>query len=546
MTKSQTAAQTLGKSLSKSLTRFDTATTKLLADTKARIDAARVYDVARVTPLETASKLSMRLGNTVLLKREDMQPVHSFKLRGAYNKIVGLSRAEQVKGVICASAGNHAQGVALAGKKLGIPTLICMPRTTPAIKVDSVRSLGGKVVLHGDAYDDAREHAEKLALEKGLTFVHPYDDLEVIAGQGTVAKEIIEQLDGTPLDAIFVCVGGGGLLAGIAAYIKAVSPKTRVIAVEPDDSDCFARAYEAGRRVELKQVGLFADGVAVKQVGAEPWRIARHLVDEVIRVDVDEICAAIRDCFAENRSVPEPAGALAVAGLKKWVALHGASGLTLAATVSGANVNFDRLRHIAERAEVGDATEALLAVTIAEKPGSFRRFLKQLGRRVITEFNYRYASPGEAHIFVGFKLSEGAAETEALIAQLRGLDYPVTDLSHNEMAKLHVRYMVGGRLAARGVGGRAPSAVDETLFRFEFPERPGACLGFLDAIGSRFNISLFHYRNHGAAYGRVLVGLQVPRGKGHECRETLDALGYPYWDESSNPAYALFLGSVPS
>ncbi len=523
---------------------FTPATQRLLKDFKARIDAAQVYDVARITPLQAAPKLGARLGNTVLLKREDLQPVHSFKLRGAYNKIISLSAAERAKGVICASAGNHAQGVALAGQQLGIPTLICMPRTTPAIKVDSVRALGGKVVLHGDAYDDAREHAEQLAAEKGLSFVHPYDDVAVIAGQGTVAKELLEQLEGEHLDAVFVCVGGGGLLAGVAAYIKAVSPKTRVIAVEPDDSDCFARAFEAGRRVELKTVGLFADGVAVKQVGQEPWRIARHLVDEVIRVDVDEICAAIRDCFAENRSVPEPAGALGVAGLKKWVALHGATGLRLAATISGANVNFDRLRHIAERAEIGDATEALLAVTIPEKPGSFRRFLKQLGKRVITEFNYRYASPSEAHVFVGFKLSEGVAETDALVAQLVALGYPVTDLSHNEMAKMHVRYMVGGRLPASGVGTRATGPVDELLFRFEFPERPGACLGFLDAIGSAFNISLFHYRNHGAAYGRVLAGLQVPRGKGRECREALDALGYPYWDETANPAYALFLGAA--
>jgi len=525
-------------------TRFDAATTKLLSNLKRRIDDARVYEVARVTPLEVAAKLSARLGNTVLLKREDLQPVHSFKLRGAYNKIASLPAAERQRGVICASAGNHAQGVALAGRQLGIPTLIVMPRTTPAIKVDSVRALGGKVVLHGDAYDDAREHADALAAEKGLSFVHPYDDLDVIAGQGTVAKEIVEQLQGGSLDAVFVCVGGGGLLAGVAAYIKAVSPKTRVIAVEPDDSDCFARAFEAGRRVELKQVGLFADGVAVKQVGAEPWRVARHLVDECVRVDVDEICAAIRDCFAENRSVPEPAGALAVAGLKKWVAQQGAKGLTLAATVSGANVNFDRLRHIAERAEVGDHSEALLAVTIPEKPGSFRRFLKQLGRRVITEFNYRYATPGEAHLFVGFKISEGEAETTGLIAQLRELGYSVTDLSHNEMAKMHVRYMVGGRLPAAGLEHEHSAAIaaEERLFRFEFPERPGACLAFLDAIGAGFNISLFHYRNHGAAYGRVLVGLQVPRGKLGECREALDGLGYPHWDESENPAYALFLG----
>jgi len=520
-------------------TRFDAATKKRLADLKTRIDTARVYDVAAITPLETAHKLSARLGNTVLLKREDLQPVHSFKLRGAYNKIVGLSPAERARGVICASAGNHAQGVALAGKKLGIPTLICMPRTTPPIKVDSVKALGGKVVLHGDAYDDAREHAETLAAEKGLTFVHPYDDLDVIAGQGTVGKEMLEQLQGGALDAVFVCVGGGGLIAGVAAYIKAVSPKTRVIAVEPDDSDCFARAYEAGRRVELKQVGLFADGVAVKQVGLEPWRIARPLVDEVLRVDADEICAAIRDCFAENRSVPEPAGALGVAGLKKWVALHQAKGLRLAATVSGSNVNFDRLRHIAERAEVGDHSEALLAVTIPEQPGSFRRFLKQLGKRSITEFNYRYASAEAAHVFVGFKLSDGEAETAALVAQLTALGYPVTDLSHNEMAKMHVRYMVGGHSP-----GAHSTQHQESLWRFEFPERPGACMAFLDAIGSRFNISLFHYRNHGAAYGRVLAGLQVPRGKRRECRETLAALGYPHWDETDNPAYTLFLGST--
>ena len=524
--------------------RFDAPARKRLLSLKTQVEAAQVYDVAIVTPLQAAPKLSARLGNTVLLKREDQQPVHSFKLRGAYNKIVSLDAAERARGVICASAGNHAQGVALAGRQLGIPTLIVMPRTTPAIKVDSVKALGGKVVLHGDAYDDAREHAEALAAEKGLTFVHPYDDAMVIAGQGTVAREMLEQRAGAPLDAVFVCVGGGGLLAGVAGYIKAVSPKTRVIAVEPEDSDCFARAMEAGRRVELKQVGLFADGVAVKQVGAAPWRIARDLVDECVRVDVDEICAAIRDCFAENRSVPEPAGALAVAGLKKWVAQHQVTGLVLAATVSGANVNFDRLRHIAERAEVGDHSEALLAVTIPEAPGSFRRLLRQLGRRVITEFNYRYATPGEAHLFVGFKVSEGEAETAGLVAQLGALGYPVTDLSRNEMAKLHVRFMVGGRMpaAAGGTEPPAPDAADEKIFRFEFPERPGACLAFLDAIGSTFNISLFHYRNHGAAYGRVLVGLQVPRGKARECRAALDALGYPYWDESANAAYALFLG----
>jgi threonine dehydratase len=535
------------------VSRFDAETRRTLADYVRRIEAARVYDVAVVTPLQAAAKLGARLGNTVLLKREDQQSVHSFKLRGANNKIVSLSADERARGIICASAGNHAQGVALACQRLGIPAVICMPRTTPAIKVDSVKALGGKVVLHGDAYDDAREHAERLAAEKGYTFVHPYDDPDVIAGQGTVAKELLEQLDGQRLDAVFVCVGGGGLLAGVAAWIKAKSPTTRVIAVEPDDSDCFARAFEAGRRVTLKSVGLFADGVAVKQVGAEPWRVARHLVDEVVRVDVDAICAAIRDCFAENRSVPEPAGALALAGLKQWVAATGAKGLTLAATISGANVNFDRLRHIAERAEIGDHTEALLAVTIPEQPGSFRRFLKQLGRRAITEFNYRYASPREAHVFVGFKVAS-PTETGALIEQLRGLGYPVVDLSHDDMAKTHVRYMVGGRLPSAGGCGRlsaahaeglaaAPAATQECLWRFEFPERPGACLDFLDAIGTRFNISLFHYRNHGAAYGRVLAGLQVPRGGISEARAALAALGYPHWEETANPAYALFLGA---
>ena len=520
--------------LPKPKTAFDASTQRLLADYRARIEAARVYDVASVTPLTPAKKLSARLGNTVWLKREDLQPVHSFKLRGAYNKIVQLSAAERARGVICASAGNHAQGVALAGKVLGIPTLICMPRTTPGIKVESVKALGGKVVLHGDAYDDAREHAEMLAAEKGLCFVHPYDDPEVIAGQGTVGKEILEQLGSTSLDALFVCVGGGGLLAGVAAYVKTVSPTTRIISVEPEDSDCFAKAMEAGKRVTLQQVGLFADGVAVKQVGAEPWRVARPLVDETLRVSVDEICAAIRDTFNETRTVPEPAGALALAGLKKWVALHGVSGLNLAATLSGANVNFDRLRHIAERAEMGDHTEALLAVTIPEQPGSFRRLLKQLGRRVITEFNYRYAGGAAAHIFVGFKLAE-AGETAELMNQLEDLKYPVVDLSHDELAKTHIRYLVGG------VGAAAPSGTGEHLFRFEFPERPGACLDFLNAVGGQFNISLFHYRNHGAAYGRVLVGLQVPRGKLTACRAALAELGYPFWEESDNPAYRLFL-----
>ena len=505
---------------------------KILTHYRARIEAARVYDVAIVSALDEAKKLSARTGHRVLLKREDTQAVHSFKLRGAYNKIVGLSEEERARGVVTASAGNHAQGVALAAKRLGITAHIVMPRTTPQVKVDAVRALGGKAILHGDAYDDAREHAYALAADKGYTMVHPYDDPEVIAGQGTVGKELLDQC--AKLDAVFIPVGGGGLLAGVAAYIKAVSPRTKIIAVEPDDSNCFAAAHSAGRRVTLPQVGLFADGVAVKQIGEENFRVARHLVDGCVLVSVDEICAATRDCFYENRSLPEPAGALAVAGLKKWAQEQGGSGLTLAAVLSGANVNFDRLRHIAERAELGDEAEALLAVTIPEKPGSFKAFLKQISRRSVTEFNYRYSESGAAHVFVGIRTPEGQTERETLLAGLREHGYPVVDMTGNEMAKLHVRFMVGGR---------APGLAHERLFRFEFPERPGAALDFLSAVGTRWNISLFHYRNHGAAYGRVLCGLQVPKGEWTACRESLDALGYRYWEETDNPAYGLFLGT---
>ncbi|MEK6806441.1 MAG: threonine ammonia-lyase, biosynthetic [Pseudomonadota bacterium] len=506
---------------------------KILDDYRRRIETARVYDVAVRTPLEPARKLSARLENKVLLKREDLQPVFSFKLRGAFNKIAKLSEAQRKAGVIAASAGNHAQGVALAAKTLHAQAWIVMPRTTPSIKVEAVRALGGHVVLHGDAYDDAATHALELAREKKLTMVPPYDDADVIAGQGTVAKEILEQHAG-PLDAVFVCTGGGGLLAGIAAWIKALRPSVKVISVEPEDSNCMAAALAAGRRVELKEVGLFADGVAVKQAGKEPFRVARHFVDECITVSVDEICAAVRDVFNECRAVPEPAGALAVAGLKKWVHEKHVKHKTLVAIVSGANVNFDRLRHVAERAELGDAHETLLAVTIPEKPGSFKRFLNHLGRRVITEFNYRYSSPREAHIFAGIKLGDETGERDAVLKRLRDDGYPVADLTGNEMAKVHVRYMVGGR---------APNLTDEILLRFEFPERPGACLDFLSAVGARWNISLFHYRNHGAAYGRVLCGLQVPKAERTECWRSLDALGYRYWDETANPAYSLFLGT---
>jgi threonine dehydratase len=506
---------------------------RLLADYQARIERARVYDVAIRTPLEVAPKLSARLANTVLLKREDLQSVRSFKLRGAYNKIVQLPEASRARGVICASAGNHAQGVALAGQRLGIPAWIVMPRTTPSVKVDSVRALGGRIVLHGDAFDDAAAHAAELAEAKGLTMIPPYDDADVIAGQGTVAKEILEQIgsDG-PLDAIFVCTGGGGLLAGVAAWVKAVRPGVKVISVEPDDSDCMAQALEAGRRVKLAQVGLFADGVAVRQAGAEPFKVCKETVDACLRVSADEICAAIRDVFAENRSLPEPAGALAVAGIKKWVAQTGETGKTYVATISGANLNFDRLRHIAERAELGDGRETLLAVTIPEKPGSFRKFLKLLGRRPITEFNYRYAGPNEAHVFAGVHFDDQAARVAAIDA-LRADGYGVADLTDDEMAKVHIRYMVGGR-APQGLA-------DERLFRFEFPERPGALADFLSAVGSRWNISLFHYRNHGAAYGRVLCGLQVPKKERADCRRALEALGYEFHDESENPAYKLFI-----
>nr|WP_282707005.1 threonine ammonia-lyase, biosynthetic [Sinimarinibacterium sp. CAU 1509] len=507
-------------------------TSRLLEQYRARIERAQVYDVARISALEDASKLSKRLGNRILLKREDTQPVYSFKLRGAYNRIAKLSDAERARGVITASAGNHAQGVALAAQRLGLTAWIVMPRTTPALKVESVRALGGKAILHGDAYDDAREHAFKLAEEKGMTMVHPYDDPEVIAGQGTIAREMLEQCG--DLDAVFVPVGGGGLLAGVAAWIKAVRPSIKVIAVEPDDSNCFAAAMQAGRRVTLPSVGLFADGVAVRQIGEENFRVARHLVDDYLLVSVDEICAATRDIFYDNRALPEPAGALAVAGIKRWVHQHGVQGQTLAAIVSGANVNFDRLRHIAERAELGDDAEMLMAVTIPEQPGSFKRFLKALGRRTITEFNYRYASDSAAHVFVGLKLTEGAEQREAVLATLRGDGYDVVDMTSNEMAKVHVRFMVGGR---------CPGLQNERLFRFEFPERPGAALDFLSAIGSRWNISLFHYRNHGAAYGRVLCGLQVPKKEWAECRRSLDALGYAYVEESDNPAYTQFLGT---
>jgi len=494
-----------------------------------RILTARVYDVAQETPLEPARTLSSRLNNHIWLKREDLQPVFSFKLRGAYNKLVQLSGEERARGVIAASAGNHAQGVALSAQKLGLKALIVMPMTTPQIKVQSVASYGAGIELYGNTYNDAYEHAMRLVSERGMTYIPPFDDPDVIAGQGTVAMELLRQH--ASMDAVFVPVGGGGLIAGVAAYLKSLRPEIKIIGVEPDDAACLYEALAAGERVILDQVGIFADGVAVRQVGEETFRIARELVDEVILVSTDEICAAIKDIFEDTRSIAEPAGALGIAGIKKYVARENVSGQHLVAIDSGANMNFDRLRHVAERAELGERREALLAVTIPERPGSFRRFCEALGTRSITEFNYRYADASDAHIFVGVQMAGGENEKNGLIAELREGDYPVLDMSDNEMAKLHMRYMVGGRA----------SVENERLLRFEFPERPGALLHFLNRMGAHWNISLFHYRNHGAAYGRVLAGIQVPPSEDEKFRNFLQQVDYPFWEESENPVYPLFL-----
>jgi len=501
------------------------------ADYLKRINTARVYDVAIESPLMRADQLSARIGNTLFLKREDMQPVHSFKLRGAYNKISQLTPEERERGVICASAGNHAQGVALSGRNMGIRTVIVMPRTTPEIKVRAVAGFGGEIVLHGDSYDEAATHAAELQARDGLVYVHPYDDPDVIAGQGTIGMEIVRQHP-EEIHAVFVCVGGGGLLAGVAAYIKSVRPDIRVIGVEPEDAASMGAALAANDRVTLPEVGLFADGVAVKQAGKESFRLCRKHVDAMMTVNVDEICAAVRDIYEDTRALTEPAGALAVAGAKKDVAETGIENENLVAITSGANVNFDRLSYIAERAELGEQREALLAVTIPERPGSFRQFCTIIGDRSISEFNYRYADTQRAQVFCGVKLRNGPAERDALIADLEAGGYDVLDMSRNEMAKLHVRHMVGGR--AKGAG-------NESLFRVEFPERPGALLKFLDSIGDRWNISLFHYRNHGHAYGLVLVGMQIEPEQQADCRAALDELGYDYAEESDNPAYQLFL-----
>jgi threonine dehydratase len=496
-----------------------------------RILNAKVYDVAIESPLEPAPNLSARIGNTVLLKREDMQPVFSFKLRGAYNKMAQLTPDQLKRGVIAASAGNHAQGVALSAQKLGCKAVIVMPSTTPQIKIQAVAGRGAKVVLHGDSYSDAYQHALELEKKDNLTFVHPYDDPDVIAGQGTIAMEILRQHT-QPIHAIFVAIGGGGLISGVAAYVKELRPDIKIIGVQPVDSDAMYRSLKAKRRVTLDHVGLFADGVAVKQVGVETFRLCRKLVDEIILVDTDTTCAAIKDVFEDTRSILEPAGALAIAGAKLYAARNKLKGETLVAIACGANMNFDRLRFVAERAEIGEKREAILAVTIPETPGSFRKFCSLLGKRNITEFNYRYADPKAAQVFVGIQVRD-QMETVELVEKLRHNKLATLDLSNNEMAKLHLRHLVGGH---------APDARDEILFRFEFPERPGALMNFLNSMSHSWNISLFHYRNHGADYGRVLVGMQVPHHDKKALREFLDTLGYRYWDESDNPAYRLFLG----
>jgi threonine dehydratase len=498
-----------------------------------KILTAKVYDVARETELQLAPQLTSRLKNKVLLKREDNQPVFSFKLRGAYNKMAHLSKVELQRGVITASAGNHAQGVALSAAKLGCKAIIVMPTTTPQLKIDAVRDRGGKsveVVLFGDSYSDAYQHALALEKKHKLTFVHPFDDPDVIAGQGTIAMEILQQHQ-EPIDAIFLAIGGGGLIAGVGAYIKSIRPDIKVIGVQTVDSDAMKKSLEAKRRVELKEVGLFSDGTAVKMVGKETFRLCQEVVDEIIIVDTDAICAAINDVFTDTRSILEPAGALALAGLKAYVEREKCKDQTLIAVACGANINFNRLRFVAERAEVGEAKEAVFAVTIPEERGSFKRFCELLGERNVTEFNYRIADASKAHIFVGIA-TQKASDSLQIAKSFTKSGFNTIDLTHDELAKSHLRHMVGGH---------SHLAKDELLYRFEFPEKPGALMKFLTSMAPNWNISLFHYRNHGADYGRILVGIQVPSNEKKDLKKFLAGLGYPHWDESSNPAYKLFL-----
>lgn len=495
-----------------------------------RILDARVYDVARETPLDEAPLISERIGNNVLIKREDLQPVFSFKIRGAYNKLRLLSDEQRQRGVIAASAGNHAQGLALSAKFLGVKATIVMPKTTPAIKVDAVKRRGAKVVLHGDAYDEAASHAQKLVAEQGLTYIHPFDDPDVIAGQGTVAMEVLRQYPGH-IDAVYIPVGGGGLAAGMAAYIKYVRPEVKVYAVEPEDAACLKLALEKKRRAILPEVGIFADGVAVAQIGKETFRVLKDTIDGVITANTDEMCAAIKDIFEDTRSIAEPAGALSLAGLKKHVAEQGWQDKTVICIASGANTNFDRLRYISERTEIGEKREAMITVTLPEQPGAFRKLSKAIGRRGITEFNYRYGSAEQAHVLVGVQVASDEGRHE-LVADLEAKGYKVIDMTDDEMAKLHVRHMVGGH---------AHQVENERIFSFEFPERPGAMDAFLGKIANRWNISLFHYRNHGAAFGRVLVGMQVPPADKKELRELLDSVGYKYQEQTDSESYRCFL-----
>jgi threonine dehydratase len=496
-----------------------------------RILTARVYDVAQETPLDPAPRLSQRFQNQILLKREDMQSVFSFKLRGAYNKMAQLSPELLDKGVIAASAGNHAQGVALGARCLGTTAIIVMPVTTPQLKVDAVAAKGATVILQGDTYDDAYAYARHLEAEKGLTFIHPFDDPDVIAGQGTIGMEILRQYQ-KPIHAIFVAIGGGGLISGIAAYIKRLKPEIKIIGVEPVDADAMTRSLQAGERIKLPQVGLFADGVAVREVGAETFRLCQQYVDEILLVNTDDTCAAIKDVFEDTRSILEPAGALAIAGAKAYIEREGIRGETLIAVACGANINFDRLRFVAERAELGERREIVLAVTIPEERGSFRKFCQCVGGHNITEFNYRIADSQEAHFFVGVQIQD-RADADKIVAMLSSYGFKTLNLTDDELTKLHLRHMVGGR---------SPLAEHELLYRFEFPERPGALTQFLNSMSPDWNISLFHYRNHGADYGRIVVGIQVPPHEMDEWQAFLETLGYPYWDESANPAYKLFLG----
>jgi threonine dehydratase len=502
----------------------------MLCDYLQLILTAHVYDVAQETPLEYAPNLSTRLNNRLLLKREDMQSVFSFKLRGAYNKMAKLPPDQLMQGVIAASAGNHAQGVALGAKQLGTRAIIVMPVTTPQVKVDAVKARGGEVVLHGDTYDDAYAYARQLEAEKGLTFIHPFDDPDVIAGQGTIGMEILRQCQ-HPIHAIFVAIGGGGLISGIAAYVKRLYPEIKIIGVEPVDADAMYQSLKAGHRVRLPQVGLFADGVAVRQVGEETFRLCQQYVDEIMLVSTDDICAAIKDVFEDTRSILEPAGALAIAAAKAYVEREGITNQTLVAVACGANMNFDRLRFVAERAELGEQREAIFAVTIPEERGSLRKFCECIGKRNLTEFNYRIADEQEAHIFVGIQI-QNRADAIKMKENFETHGFRTLDLTDDELTKLHLRHMVGGR---------SPLAHNELLYRFEFPERPGALMKFVTSMSPNWNISVFHYRNHGADHGRIVVGIQVPPHETTEWQTFLDTLGYRYWNESQNPAYQLFL-----